>query len=191
MDELRQTYPLNTLFKVSGLKKQTYYNLSKRDDFDLKNIDIINEIETIYYEHKSNYGYRRITDELKRQGYTANEKKVRRIMIKLDLTKEKYNSYLGLVNASTDNVVERQFKADAPNKKWTTDVTEFHCFWGKLYLSVLMDMYATDIVAFNISHHPDYELVEQMLNNAFGKYPDLNGLIIHSDQGWHYTYYNT
>ena len=156
----------------------------------MKNIDLINDIETIYFQHKSNYGYRRVTDELRRKGYLVNEKKVRRIMVKLNLTKEKYNSYLGLVQTSTDNIVERQFSADAPNKKWTTDVTEFHCFWGKLYLSVLLDMYATDVVAYEISHHPLYDQVENMLNKAFKKYPNLNGLIIHSDQGWQYTYFN-
>ena len=155
----------------------------------MKNIPLINEIETIYYQHKSNYGYRRIKDELKRKGIIVNEKKVRRIMIKLDLTKEKYNSYMGQIHTSTDNIVERQFKADAPNKKWVTDVTEFHCFWGKLYLSATMDLYAGDIVAYDISKHPDYDQIERMLNIAFTKYPNLNGLIIHSDQGWQYTYF--
>ena len=189
VDELRSIYPLQVLFSVSGLKKQTYFYIRNKDDFDFKNIEVINKIEEIYYKHRANYGYRRITDELNVQGIKINSKKVIRIMRKLSLTKEKYNSYLKEISISTDNVVERQFKADAPNKKWTTDVTEFICFWGKLYLSVLLDMYAGDVVSYSISHHPDYDQIEDMLNKAFEQYHDLDGLIIHSDQGWQYSYY--
>ena len=134
VEELRSLYPLQVLFAVSGLKKQTYFYIRNKDDFDFKNLDVINKIEELYYKHRANYGYRRITDELNAQGIRINSKKVIRIMKKLSLNKDKYNSYLKEVTISTDNVLERQFKADAPNKKWTTDVTEFKCFLGQALL---------------------------------------------------------
>ncbi len=189
VDELRSIHPLQVLFAVSGLKKQTYFYIRNKDDFDFKNIDLINKIEELYYQHRANYGYRRITDELHAQGIKINNKKVVRIMKKLSLNRDKYNSYLKEINTSTDNVIERQFKADAPNKKWVTDVTEFKCFWGKLYLSILLDLYAGDIISFSISHHPNYDQIEEMLDKAFEQFDSLEGLIIHSDQGWQYSYY--
>ena len=70
------------LLKISGLAKSTfYYNLSKTDK-DNKNEEIINKIKEIFLKHKERYGYRRITLELRNQGYNVNHKKVYRIMVK-------------------------------------------------------------------------------------------------------------
>ena len=189
VDELRQKYDLATLLKISELKKQTYFNIHKKGDFDYKNLPIINKIEEIYYQNKGNYGYRRITDELHWQGYHVNHKKVQRLMNKMNLVPSQYSSYKGSGDAEIDNLIDRHFSASKPNEKWATDVTEFHCIWGKLYLSVFLDMYARDIVAFSISKHPDFDQIESMFKMAFDTYPNLEGLIIHSDMGWQYTYY--
>lgn len=189
VDELRQKYDLTTLLKISGLKKQTYFYINKRGDFDYKNLHLINKIEEIFYKHKGNYGFRRITDELHWEGYHVNHKKVSRLMNKLGLIPSQYNSYQGSNDTIIDNLIDRHFTAEKPNEKWSTDVTEFHCPWGKLYLSVIIDVYAKDIVAFNIARHPNFDQIEEMLNIAFEKYPCVDGLIIHSDMGWQYNYF--
>lgn len=189
VDELRQKYELSTLLKISGLKKQTYFYINKKGDFDYKNLHVINKIEEIFYQNKGNYGFRRITDELHWQGYHVNHKKVQRLMKKLNLIPSQYSSYQGSGDVVIDNLIDRHFKADKPNEKWATDVTEFHCIWGKLYLSVIIDMYARDVVSFSISKHPDFDQIEDMLNKAFKKYPNVDGLILHSDMGWQYNYY--
>ena len=187
--ELRQKYELKTLLKISELNKQTYFNNVKKEDFDYKNLEVINQIEKIFYENKGNYGYRRITDELKYQGYRVNHKKVQRIMNKLKLVPYAYSSYQGSSDSVIENLIERHFQASMPNEKWSTDVTEFRCFWGKLYLSVILDIYSRDIVSYSVAKHPDYDQIEVMLSIAFSKYSNLEGLIIHSDMGWQYTYY--
>ena len=110
-------------------------------------------------------------------------------MKKMNLKPDQYSSYQGASDNVVDNLLDRHFKSDRPNEKWVTDITEFHCFWGKLYLSVLIDLYARDIVAYSISKHPDINQVIDMLNIAFSKHPNLEGLIIHSDMGWQYNYY--
>ena len=189
MNELRQKYDLTTLLKVSGLKKQTYYSVNKKGDFDYKNLHIINKIEEIFYENKGHYGFRRITDELHWQGYHINHKKVERLMKKLNLVPNQYSSYKGEGDTVIDNLLDRHFKASKPNETWCTDVTEFHCYWGKLYLSVLIDLYARDIVSYSISRHPDFDQIEDMLYKAFEKYPNVKGLVVHSDMGWQYNYY--
>ena len=189
VDELRQKYELSTLLKISGLKKQTYYYIHNRGDFDYKNLQIINKIEEIFYQNKGNYGFRRITDELHWQGYHVNHKKVQRLMKKMNLIPSKYSSYKGSGDTEIDNLIDRHFIANRPNEKWATDVTEFHCFWGKLYLSVIIDMYARDIVSYSISKHPDFDQIEEMMKIAFEKYPSVEGLVIHSDMGWQYNYY--
>jgi len=72
------------------------------------------------------------------------------------------------------------------NEKWTTDVSEFHITAGKLYLSPILDMHNREIISWNISKIPNYEQVDNILDITFHKYPNIEGLIFHSNQGWQY-----
>ena len=56
----------------------------------------------------------------------------------------------------------------------------------KLYLSPIVDMFNGEIVSYNISSSPGLEQVHDMLDKAFAKFDCLDGLILHSDQGWQY-----
>lgn len=178
------------LLKVSGLARSTYYFEINKGDKDSKNIDIMGQIKKIFEVNKARYGFRRITAELKNQGIIVNHKKVRRLMAKMGLVaiskKRKYKSYMGEVGHIAENIIARDFKADGPNKKWTTDVSQFNCPFGKCYLSPIIDMGAGDVVAWDLSMSPNLEQTMRMLDSAFAKYKDLKGLIIHSDMGWQY-----
>ena len=110
------------LLQVSGLAKSVYYYTLSKNDKDDKNKEIIDKIKEIFINNKERYGYRRITLELRNQGYNVNHKKVYRIMVKLGLkplkrNKRKYSSYKGTVGKIADNLIERDFNADKPNKK--------------------------------------------------------------------------
>jgi len=172
-------------------KKSTYYYTLSKIDKDNKNKEIIDKIKEIFNDNKERYGYRRITLELRNQGYNVNHKKVYRIMVKLGLkplkrNKRKYSSYKGTVGKIADNLIERDFNADKPNKKWYTDVTEFNLRGEKCYLSPILDGYNGEIVSHNISKSPNLEQINDMLNKAFDKNANLEDLIFHSDQGWQY-----
>ena len=65
---LRPKYPLEILLKISGLSRSTYYFYASKIDPDIKNDELMNEIISIYYDHKGRYGYRRITLELSNRG---------------------------------------------------------------------------------------------------------------------------
>ena len=98
----------------------------------------------------------------------------------------KYRSYKGEIGKIAPNVLDRDFSTTAPEQKWTTDVTEVKIKDRKIYLSPILDMFNGEIISYKISYHPDLKMVTDMLRKAFRKHPDLNGLIFHSDQGWHY-----
>ena len=66
------------------------------------------------------------------------------------------------------------------------DVSEFHIAAGKLYLSPILDMFNGEIVSYDISTSPNFKQTVDMLNMAFNKHSNLNGLIFQSDQGWQY-----
>ena len=59
----------------------------------------------------------------------------------------------------------------------------------KLYLSPILDMFNGEIISYNISRKPDMEQIYDMLDKAFTRFDSLDGLILHSDQGWQYQHY--
>jgi len=151
---------------------------------------IKDQIIAIYHENQGRYGYRRITMELTNMGHKINHKTVQRLMntlkIKCMVRVKKYRSYKGETGKIAPNLIQRIFKADAPNQKWTTDVTEFSLFGTKLYLSPILDMYNSEIISYNISERPILGQVMDMLDKAFAKISNDTNLIFHSDQGWQY-----
>lgn len=98
----------------------------------------------------------------------------------------KYRSYKGEVGKTAPNRLKRNFNTKAPNRKWTTDVTQINIGADKCYLSSILDMYNGEIVSYAISDHPDLKMVLDMLDGAFTQGRDWKRLILHSDQGWHY-----
>jgi len=101
----------------------------------------------------------------------------------------KYRSYKGEVGKVAPNVIERDFSAADPNRKWATDVTQINIGDTKLYLSPILDMYNGEIISQNISASLNLEQVYDMLDKAFEKFDCLDGPILHSDQGWQYQHF--
>ncbi|EMW5375519.1 TPA: IS3 family transposase, partial [Enterococcus faecalis] len=149
------------------------------------------------------YGYRRMTQELKRRGFQVNKKKVQRLIQKLKLqvkafTKKsrKYNSYKGTVGKIAKNLIRRRFKTSVPHQKITTDTTEFKYFEAdnagifrqkKLYLDPFMDMYNSEILSYSLSTQPNGKTVMEGLKEAISQTNDCPyRRTFHSDQGWAY-----
>jgi transposase InsO family protein len=178
-------------------KSTYYYEISKIDVIASKNQSLMDEISNIFEQNKRRYGVRRVHRELLNRGYSVNHKRVQRLMHNMKLfgkrPKEKYHSYNGTVGKVADNLINRDFSTTAPLQKWTTDVSQFSFQWGKCYFSPILDMNTNEIISYDLSKSPNLEQVTRMLNKAFEKFPKLNGLIFHSDQGWQYqhNYYRT
>ena len=190
IQELRREHNLATLLEIAQLPKATfYYHLKSQSKVD-KYAQAKTEIIAIFHENKGRYGYRRVTDELHNRGIPLNHKTVQRLMKELGLIcrvrMKKYRSYKGEVGKIADNELNREFHAEKPNQKWVTDVTQFRLFGQKLYFSPILDLYSGDIVTYTISDSPNLEMVTTMLEQAFLNLPDNIGLMLHSDQGWHY-----
>lgn len=185
-------FRLDLLLETAHLARSTYYYQLKQLDGHDKDKEIKGEIQEIYYEHKGNYGYRRITLELRNRGFVVNHKKVQRLMKILGLSaqirrKRKYSSYQGEVGKKADNLIQRQFEASKPMEKCYTDVTEFAIpnSTQKLYLSPVLDGFNSEIIAYNLSTSPNLEQVKAMLDQAFTE-EHYENTILHSDQGWQY-----
>lgn len=179
--------------KVLNMTRQNYYKYKNKVDKDYN--DYL-EIKSIFEEGKELYGARRIKKGLlESNGWIINLKKVRRIMKKYGL-KVRYNKVYK-VNANKkrieenvkSNLIQRNFKATKKNQKWSTDITYIIYNGKRAYLSSIMDLYTRDIITYKISNHMNNKLVMDTLNDAINKQKDVNGVILHSDQGFQYTSY--
>ena len=181
------------LLKLRKMARSVFYYHLKRLKTRDKYADEKDMIKSIFNEHKGRYGYRRITSELRNRDTILNHKTVQRLMIQMGLKsqirKVRYRSYKGEVGRIAPNVINRDFVAHAPNRKWATDVTQINIGSEKLYLSPILDMFNGEIISYNISKSPNLEQVYDMLDKAFARFDSLDGLILHSDQGWQYQHY--
>ncbi len=99
---------------------------------------------------------------------------------------DKYHSYKGEVGKIADNLLNRDFHAEKPFEKLTTDVTQFKVCNEKVYLSPVMDIYNREIISYSISLSPYLKQISEMLNGLFEKLPENARPIFHSDQDWQY-----
>lgn len=102
----------------------------------------------------------------------VSEKVVRRIMREEGLTvsyakkKARYSSYKGEISNAPENLVNRDFRAAAPNELWLTDITEFGLPDGKVYLSPTLDCFDGGLPAWSIGTSPNAELANSSLEAA-------------------------
>ena len=181
-------FPLDILLPLTGLKRSTFfYHLPPKID---KNAVMRQKVIEIYQDNDGNYGYRRITLKLRDFFGAINHKRIQGIMQQLDLKgkckQRKYRSYQGEVGKITENVLQQDFHATAPNEKLVTDITEFKCAEGKRYLSPIKDLFNGEIIAHDLARSPNFEQVMRMLKQAVAKLPQDAKPILHSDQGWQY-----
>lgn len=188
--ELRHEFDLEVLLNQTNMARSSFYYHQKQSDLPDKYKEIKELIKSIYHKHKGRYGYRRITDELQNRAIIINHKTVLRLMKTLGLKSvirvKKYKSYTGENGKIAPNILQRKFRAEAPNQKWATDITEFNVSGTKLYLSPIIDLFNQEIISYELTERPIFNQVVMMLKKAFKKIPDNTKLILHSDQGWQY-----
>ena len=179
--------------KILNITRQNYYKYRNKTDKDY--YDYL-EIKRVFEEGKGTYGARRIKKALVKEiGLVINLKKIRRIMKKYGI-KVRYHKILrkNLQKQRVEenirpNILKRNFYAEAPNQKWSTDITYLIYKGKRMYLSSIMDLNTRNIIAYKISKHMDNRLVMDTLNEAIKKQKDVSGVILHSDQGFQYTSY--
>jgi putative transposase len=106
--------------------------------------------------------------------------------LKSTVRPKRYRSYRGDVGQAVENRLQRDFKAENPNEKWVTDVTEFKIKGQRVYLSLLIDLFNQEVVSYRIAKTAQLPLVTDMLIEGIQRLPEDKSLILHSDQGWQY-----
>ena len=192
-----EKYPIDKLCSKLHISRSSYYKWLKRKPSKSQRVNeqIIEWIKELYEEQNGILGYRQMTITVNREHETQyNKKRIRRLMQILHLQsvcrKKKYNYIKSTPEVTAENVLNREFYADAPNEKWLTDVTEFKYYVGaevkKLYLSAILDLYDRRIVAYGIGTSNNKQLVFETFDEAVKTNQTAHPLF-HSDRGFQYT----
>lgn len=192
VDALKELYALPELLAQLALARSSYFYHRARVKVADKHLALRQTITDIFELNHRCYGYRRLQASLIRQCITVSEKVVQRLMKQENLVvskpkRRRYGSYLGEISPAPENLINRDFRATAPNEKWLTDITEFQIPAGKVYLSPIIDCFDGLVISWSIGSHPDAELVNTMLEAAIETVAVGNARpIVHSDRGAHY-----
>jgi putative transposase len=152
---------------------------------------LLKHIQQVHEDSRGTYGWPRVHAELTLGlGLPVNHKRVARLMRQAGLQglyRRRYRR--GPTGpAIEDDLVNRRFAVDAPDRLWLTDITEHPTKEGKLYCAAVMDACSRRIIGWSIADHMRTELVIDALGMAtLRRRPDNDGTILHSDHGTQYT----
>jgi putative transposase len=174
---------------LAGMSRATYYRFDSDTAPAVRDTELRDAIQRIALRFPA-YGRPRITAELKRQGWTANHKRVGRILREdnlLCLRKKKFH-------ATTDSKhgfpvfpnLTRNFVPTARNELWVADITYIRLAEEFVYLAVVLDAYSRLVIGWALERTLEAKLAIGALQMALDKRAPAAGVIHHSDRGVQY-----
>jgi transposase InsO family protein len=147
--------------------------------------------EAAYRDSHCIYGYRKVHDDLQEQKVKCCRETVRRVLREKGLLSRTKRKFVVTTDSRHQqpvaaNVLDRDFQADAPDRKWTGDITYIATRQGWLYLAVVMDLFSRKIVGWATSSSLHATLVLDALGMALRRRMPGAGLVHHSDRGCQY-----
>jgi len=194
IEQHKHEFPIVVMCHVLGISESGFYAWRKRPACQRTREDaqLTQEIEKVFVTHQGRYGSPRVHRELKDQGRSTSRKRVARLMRKAELSARRKQRRVLTTRRDTShpvapNVLNREFTATEPNRKWVTDITYIPTTQNWLYLAVILDVYSRAVVGWSMSASCDEMLVEGALKMAVSRRRPQAGLLHHSDRGCQYT----
>jgi putative transposase len=182
--------------RVLNVSRSGYYEWCSRPPSarDEENALLLKHIRAIHADSRGSYGWPRVHAELTLGlGLPVNHKRVRRLMRQAGLQGLYRRRRHGCTvrdpaGQPADDLVNRTFTVDGPDRLWITDITEHPTEEGKVYCAAVMDTYSRLIIGWSIAEHMRTELVTDALGMAIlRRKPESGATILHSDHGAQYT----
>ena len=182
-----------TMCRVLGVSPSGYYAWLNRQRSARAQCDdeLKERIAAIHKHSRGTYGVPRVHAVLGDEGMRVGRKRVARLMRELGLAGVSRRQGTRTTRRSAAarpaaDLVERAFRADAPDHLWVADITYVPTWAGFVYLAVVIDAFSRRVVGWSMAHHLRTELVLEALNMAlWQRRPE--SVVHHSDQGCQYT----
>jgi transposase InsO family protein len=189
----RDSYPVKIMCKVLEVSTSGYYDSLKptQSPRQQRREQIAAAAEAAYRDSHCIYGYRKVHDDLQEQKIECCRETARRVLHEKGLFSRTKRKFVVTTDSRHEqpvaaNVLARDFQADAPNQKWTSDITYIATRQGWLYLAVVMDLFSRKIVGWATSSSLQATLVLDALGMALRRRTPGTGLVHHSDRGCQY-----
>lgn len=174
-----------------GLARSTYYYRSRQKSIGAKKeaADLRDRIEQIVVEF-ARYGYRRVTHQLRREGWKVNHKRVARLMREQSLQCQIKRRWVKTTDSEHGYRVYpnllKGLEVGGRNQVWVADITYIRILTGFLYLAVVLDLFSRKVIGWALSEQIDAELTLAGLRMALAERGAVKGCIHHSDRGVQY-----
>ena len=190
-----KAYPVTVLCKVMRVSRSGFYDYLKRfrqsPVLDPGEERLKSRMRQIFKTSRGSYGSRRLSEQLRQNGFAIGRFKTRRLMRDLGLRAKAPRRYKVTTDSRhsfqvAPNVLDRQFDVPVANTVWTADISYVWTLEGWLYLAVVMDLYSRQIVGWAMDKRMKTDLALNALAMAYWHRKPPKGLLHHSDRGSQY-----
>lgn len=193
MRAMRLTYPLPLLGHMLKVSLSGYYDwvdrpLSERDREELR-LEL--EIKAAHRRTRQTYGAERLQHELAEHGVMVGICRLKRLRRKLGIRCKQKKKFKATTDSKhklpvMENLLKQEFKVNAPNKVWVSDITYVPTDEGWLYLAGHKDLGSGEIVGYAMGERLSKNLIEESLLRSVSFRRPEKGLLHHSDRGSQY-----
>lgn len=193
MKDHRHEFTVERMAKVLGVSRSGYYAWLHRGDSPTAQAQQAFDTLVVkrFNARKKRFGRRRLTLDLHAQGQSCSINRVARSMRRQGLAARQSRKFIATTDskhshAVSENLLNRDFSSDEPNRVWVTDITYLRSKNGWLYLVVFIDLFSRSIVGWHVSQSLRHEPVLVAFYRAVRQRGSVRGLIVHSDRGVQY-----
>ena len=193
INEQRSGFRVKKMCHVLNISRSTYYSWTKRSSRlrHKENEKLLEKIKKAHEMSRMTYGSPRITQELRANGIICGKNRIARLMRSHGIFAKTKRKFRITTHSNKDlpvaeNLLNRRFKSDRPNRIWLSDITYIWTQEGWLYLSAVLDLYNRQVIGWSMDQRLTQDLVLKAINQALGKRKPLPGAIFHSDRGSQY-----
>ena len=193
IEQHKDVWPVTVMCETLGVSTQGFYAWRCRptSEQQQRRAALLVEIRAVHAEVKERYGSPRIAAELQAKGVPCCVNTVAKLMRDNDIRAKTAGKFRNTTDSNhtlpvADNLLSREFDAQAPNERWVTDITYIPTREGWLYLAVVEDLYSRMVVGWAMSDTMTSRLVVDALQMAVARRLPEEGLLAHSDRGSQY-----
>jgi putative transposase len=179
--------------KVLKVTRSGFYAWLKRGPSSRKQVemDLVEQIRKIQKEVQQRYGSPRLTKKLASRGKSVGHNTVARLIAKYGLAAVRKRQFRITTKSAkgqwvAENILNRQFSVETPNRVWVSDITYIATGEGWLYLAVVLDLYSRRVVGWSMGTRIDTQLILEAFKMAIARRRPPQGLLFHSDRGSQY-----
>jgi len=198
IDEHRERHGVEPICDVLPIAPSTYYaskavgrDPGRRCDRAIRDEKVSEEIRRVFDANFQVYGARKVWHQLLREGIQVARCTVERLMREMGLQgvvrgRKCRTTVPAEVEERPQDLVQRDFRADRPNRLWLADITYVASWSGFVYVAFVLDVFSRRIVGWRVSSSLRTDLALDALEQALHARPERDGLVHHSDRGTQY-----